>query len=498
MAPPHARSSCSQLESRKNSPQPARTLCCPAAWALRHLCTPAAGLHVFDNIEQFRSPTAAHACRASAPRRLSPYASRPRAYSARRTMPRSPWRCGSRALHPKPCPAPTAAPCTHSRGCLAGMHTARIVCSRLAQHSARTPAPLGTSVALATWAQPRVSLVYSVICTHPCTASAPIAAQINSDDLIFLRTLGTGASSIVKKALLVRQGGALLPRPRYVAVKRISNLNEARPSRHALQRAADRACTATQGVWLATKPHTRAALHSTRHSQHCCGRFGCGARPWRRRAQELRAQMRKDVSILMDATRARAAAAAPMDGLVAFEGAFMDTGSEQASIVLEYMDGGSLEDVLKHVRFLPPSTTAFATVEAKRSVPPGCTVRMRALSVKGSRARVAAARARGGTRARRGARAARPCAAAQGHAHRAPRHQARQHPALARRRRENQRLRHLAAPRQHAGGLRDVEGHAELHVAGAHRGRAVRLRERRVEPAADAAGVRHGRVPLRH
>lgn len=71
------------------------------------------------------------------------------------------------------------------------------------------------------------------------------------------------------------------------------------------------------------------------------------------RVQELRAQMRKDVSILMDATRARCAAAAPMDGLVAFEGAFMDAGSEQASIVLEYMNGGSLEDVLKHARRPP-------------------------------------------------------------------------------------------------------------------------------------------------
>lgn len=62
--------------------------------------------------------------------------------------------------------------------------------------------------------------------------------QINEDDLIFLRTLGTGASSIVKKALLVRQRGALIPRPKYVAVKRISNLNEARPPCHACMLAA--------------------------------------------------------------------------------------------------------------------------------------------------------------------------------------------------------------------------------------------------------------------
>jgi hypothetical protein len=58
--------------------------------------------------------------------------------------------------------------------------------------------------------------------------------QINEADLIFLNKLGSGASSIVKKALLVRQKGEHLTQPKYVAVKRISNLNDVRGSVHGL------------------------------------------------------------------------------------------------------------------------------------------------------------------------------------------------------------------------------------------------------------------------
>jgi hypothetical protein len=50
--------------------------------------------------------------------------------------------------------------------------------------------------------------------------------QIHESDLTFLSTLGAGASSTVYKALLIRQGGKLPGQPKYVAVKKISNLNE--------------------------------------------------------------------------------------------------------------------------------------------------------------------------------------------------------------------------------------------------------------------------------
>jgi serine/threonine protein kinase len=68
-----------------------------------------------------------------------------------------------------------------------------------------------------------------------------------------------------------------------------------------------------------------------------------------RAVQDLRAQLQKDVKILMDATKARSALNTPMDGVVAFEGAFMDMSTQEASVVLEYMNGGSLEDVIKEV-----------------------------------------------------------------------------------------------------------------------------------------------------
>jgi hypothetical protein len=57
--------------------------------------------------------------------------------------------------------------------------------------------------------------------------------QINESDLIFLNTLGAGASSIVKKALLIRQKGTGLTKPKYVAVKCISNVDDVRLSLHA-------------------------------------------------------------------------------------------------------------------------------------------------------------------------------------------------------------------------------------------------------------------------
>ena len=43
---------------------------------------------------------------------------------------------------------------------------------------------------------------------------------------MFLNVLGRGASSTVHKALLTRSGASLQAEPKYVAVKKISNLNE--------------------------------------------------------------------------------------------------------------------------------------------------------------------------------------------------------------------------------------------------------------------------------
>jgi hypothetical protein len=50
--------------------------------------------------------------------------------------------------------------------------------------------------------------------------------QINESDLMFLNVLGRGASSTVHKALLTRSGASLQAEPKYVAVKKISSLNE--------------------------------------------------------------------------------------------------------------------------------------------------------------------------------------------------------------------------------------------------------------------------------
>jgi hypothetical protein len=62
--------------------------------------------------------------------------------------------------------------------------------------------------------------------------------------------------------------------------------------------------------------------------------------------------MKKDVSILMDATKAKGCLETPMEGLVAFEGAYMNDVTQEVAIVLEYMNGGSLADTLRRVRHL--------------------------------------------------------------------------------------------------------------------------------------------------
>lgn len=74
--------------------------------------------------------------------------------------------------------------------------------------------------------------------------------------------------------------------------------------------------------------------------------------------QNMKQQMKKDIKVLMDVSRAAdGPGAAAMDGLVRFEGAFLSPATQEATIVLEYMNGGSLEDVKRRVRFhhaIPP------------------------------------------------------------------------------------------------------------------------------------------------
>jgi serine/threonine protein kinase len=71
----------------------------------------------------------------------------------------------------------------------------------------------------------------------------------------------------------------------------------------------------------------------------------------------MQQQMKKDVKVLMDASRAAdGPAAAEMDGLVRFEGAYLS--EDKVAIVLEYMNGGSLEDIKRQVR-LPSNVTCM-------------------------------------------------------------------------------------------------------------------------------------------
>ena len=79
--------------------------------------------------------------------------------------------------------------------------------------------------------------------------------------------------------------------------------------------------------------------------------------------QQLRKQMKKDVRILLDATRAAASLAAPPRGLVAFEGAFARHEEQEVAIVLEYMNGGSLEDLLRKVWQLAGDTATLCLVQ---------------------------------------------------------------------------------------------------------------------------------------
>eukprot|EP00892_Ulva_mutabilis_P011098 jgi/Ulvmu1/8360/UM042_0066.1 len=119
------------------------------------------------------------------------------------------------------------------------------------------------------------------------------SVEISERDIKQLSILGEGASGRVYKALLMKAGQATPPR--FVAVKRISGLDA-----------------------------------------------------------NMKEQMKKDIKVLMDVSRAAdGPGAAAMDGLVRFEGAFLSQATQEATIVLEYMNGGSLEDVKRRVGSIP-------------------------------------------------------------------------------------------------------------------------------------------------
>lgn len=91
---------------------------------------------------------------------------------------------------------------------------------------------------------------------------------------------------------------------------------------------------------IRTVTHTQLQLcHGNTHTHISCA------------LQNMKEQMKKDIKVLMDVSRAAdGPGAAAMEGLVRFEGAFLSPATQEATIVLEYMNGGSLEDVKRRVR----------------------------------------------------------------------------------------------------------------------------------------------------
>lgn len=71
-----------------------------------------------------------------------------------------------------------------------------------------------------------VRLVVTILDSNHTRATEVSGAQICEKDLKLLSILGSGASSKVYKALLCKQGQSTPPR--FVAVKKISNLDEVR------------------------------------------------------------------------------------------------------------------------------------------------------------------------------------------------------------------------------------------------------------------------------
>lgn len=71
------------------------------------------------------------------------------------------------------------------------------------------------------------------------------------------------------------------------------------------------------------------------------------------RAQEKRQQLLNEIRTLCEAPRIR--------GLVEFYGAFYSPDSGQISIALEYMDGGSLADVVRATKSIPEPILSVIT-----------------------------------------------------------------------------------------------------------------------------------------
>ncbi|GBF99604.1 hypothetical protein Rsub_12068 [Raphidocelis subcapitata] len=134
--------------------------------------------------------------------------------------------------------------------------------------------------------------------------------RVAERDIFVIKTLGRGASSVVFKGFLIRE-------TRFVALKKINILQKARRG------AAGRWGTGEPGI----------------------GRF----QPDR----ETRAQMMNDVKALCDTPN--------VPGLINFYGAYHVPGSGQISLVLEYMDGGCLADVLRVVGAIPEGVLSRIT-----------------------------------------------------------------------------------------------------------------------------------------
>ncbi len=76
---------------------------------------------------------------------------------------------------------------------------------------------------------------------------------------------------------------------------------------------------------------------------------------WFGKLQEKRQQLLNEIRTLCEAPRVR--------GLVEFYGAFYSPDSGQISIALEYMDGGSLADIVRTKKFIPEPILSVITLK---------------------------------------------------------------------------------------------------------------------------------------
>ena len=148
---------------------------------------------------------------------------------------------------------------------------------------------------------------------------------------------GFDANRTARMAMQVHKG-FYFKANRFVAVKKIN----------AFERVSGNACGCTiqrEGC------HMRApfgAMRAGTHGSACApAPVECGSRACvcMRALQDTRHQMLNDLKALIDAPK-------NIPGLVSFYGAYHVPESGQISIVLEYVDGGSLADVLAKVRHM--------------------------------------------------------------------------------------------------------------------------------------------------